>query len=51
MDVTAKRNNNNKNKKGHHRYDPHEDEWTPFRAHYFSENVVALGFVARNSDH
>jgi hypothetical protein len=37
---------------------PHEAEWTPFQAHYFSENLVAPGMehgtsgsVARNSDH
>jgi hypothetical protein len=36
---------------------PHEDEWTPFQNHYFSENLVVPGIepgtsgsVARNSD-
>jgi hypothetical protein len=36
----------------------HEAEWTPFRTHYFSENLVETGtepgpldLVARNSDH
>jgi hypothetical protein len=36
----------------------HEVQWTPFQAHYFSENLVAPGIepgisgsVARNSDH
>jgi hypothetical protein len=33
----------------------HEAEWTPFQAHYFSENLVVLGIergpVARNSYH
>jgi hypothetical protein len=37
---------------------PHEDERTPFKILYFSENLVALGIepwtsrsVVRNSDH
>jgi hypothetical protein len=37
---------------------PHEADWTPFQAHYFSENLVVPGIetgtsgsVARNSDH
>jgi hypothetical protein len=37
---------------------PHEDEWTRFQTHYFSENLVAPGIepgtsgsVARNFDH
>jgi hypothetical protein len=35
----------------------HEADWTPFRTHYFSENLVASGIepgsgsVARNPDH
>jgi hypothetical protein len=36
----------------------HEDEWTPFQTHYFSQNLVVPGIetgtsgsVARNSDH
>jgi hypothetical protein len=39
-------------------HNPCEAEWTPFQAHYFSENLVAPGIepgtsksVARNCDH
>jgi hypothetical protein len=28
---------------------PHEADWTPFQAHYFSENLIAPGIKPRTS--